>query len=99
MLWIDEEQAIRAVQEYWYNLRRPVKGRIERRSYAKWAAGEVYIYIISHHDMTPKEAVEDFIKFVDESIDKRCENLNTRAMFMVARDVAFDILDILRAME
>lgn len=87
--------AEKAVSDY-IAIKRPYDikklSEMERRqiSYTDWAAKEVLLYIHKRQDITPLEAIEEFIVLMDEY---SCVDPETSFIFSVAHDVAENIID------
>ena len=90
------EIAIRAIESYIHELKDPQtnykKSRFEQATYSKWAANEVLGYVKYRKDISPIQAVEEFINKMD---DYACEVGRSSYIFSVAYDIAMDILDLL----
>ncbi len=63
-----------------------------RKSYSKWAARELLLYLELHPDTPPLIAVEEFSEQMDEYA---LMNPAGNYIFMVAKDVADYVTDVL----
>lgn len=99
--WDFEERAICAIQEYGHDINRPSNWPpyyFAQASYSRWATEEIIVYILSHVNLTPLEAVEEFRNLMDDYATRdKCDKQNSY-IFSVAYDVATDIYDILLTM-
>lgn len=97
-----EERAIYAIQEYRYDINHPSSNwpayYFTQASYSRWAAEEIIIYILSHVNLTPIEAVEEFRDLMEDYATRDRYDKQNSYIFSVAYDVATDIYDILLAM-
>lgn len=88
--------AIRAIESYIRDLGEPQmhwkKSRRDQRIYSRWAANELLGYVIFHKEISPLQAVEDFMRKMDSFA---CLNQKNSFIFSVAYDTAADILDLL----
>ena len=88
------------IQDYMLDLREPrnlhQRSQFKQSSYSIWAANEIMKYVKEHKSMPTIDAIEDFIRKMDEY---SCMNPDSSFIFSVAHDIAEDILDIFLAME
>ena len=90
------EKALLLIENYLYYMKKPRRNlkmdRFAYRSYAIWAAEELLSYVNEHDSVPPLDAVNEFIKMVDNysSINKE-----TGFIFSIAKDIAEDIFDML----
>ena len=100
--WDFEERAICAIQEYRYDINHPSSNwppyYFAQASYSRWAAEEIIVYILSHVNLTPLEAVEEFRNLMDDYATRDRYDKQNSYIFSVAYDIATDIYDILLAM-
>jgi hypothetical protein len=64
----------------------------EERSYSRWATNELINYIEEHADITPTDAIKDFIDKVSTYAVQDTYNNRARRIFYIARDIATDML-------
>lgn len=72
------------------------RDNFKNKSYAKWSVQELLMYITRNKNQSPTESTIEFIKKMDDFSKIRKKDKN---MFLIARDIAKDILDIFNAME
>jgi hypothetical protein len=68
------------------------KGEFMHRSFKSWAIKELRIYILSHFELSPIEAIEQFRQLMDD-FSCRSKDGGISFMFSTAYDVSTDILD------
>lgn len=92
--------ALNVIQEYISNLEEPIMNLpaayLSQSSYSLWAANEIFVYVLAHNELTPIEAVDAFVRQMDDYRKGRCEDKNK--IFNIAYDVAREIHNILVAM-
>lgn len=64
-------------------------------SYSRWAVNELLMYIIRRKELSPTESTKEFIRLMDDFADRTEKD---KPMFLIAKSVATDILDIFNAM-
>lgn len=102
---MDDEIVIGILRDYQNELPIPEDEYtyFDEYTYSKWAAQEIEVYILSHYDLTPRQAILDF----RDKMLARCEQTfrknvrrgkcETYRMYSIAYDVATEILAILRS--
>lgn len=88
------------IQDYILDLKEPrcnwKKSCFEQLSYSRWAANEVLKYVKKHRNRPTIDVLKEFIAKMDIYATF---NEDTTITFLIAKDVASDILDIFLAME
>ena len=100
-----DERQINAIIEYMENVPIPTSnypnGAFEDSSYTRWAAEEILIYVLAHHDWSVMKSVENFKKLMNRYSEM---SMNTHygceiaPIFDIAKRTARDISDIIYAM-
>lgn len=97
-----DNRVIAAIEDYIFDLFEPnrnwPKYEFCKRSYARWAATEILNSVKRHPYISPYQLVEDFARKTDTFSGLDHDERNDGFIFLVAHNVATDILDILRAM-
>lgn len=97
---MSDEQLEFIFQEYLKNIKNPCsqwkKDKFMQVSYSRLAVNELLIFVKQHRNMTPINAIELFIRKMDEYA---CSNGNNSYIFSVAHDIAEDVYDIFLTMK